>query len=77
MRTTFQMELGRIKNPGAQAAYWGNHTVDDRWVRTYVASRTFMQMNPIPVVTQQRYQKYHRFLRPIFVLNHYRLASVG
>jgi len=31
MRTTFQMELGRIKNPGAQAAYRGRYTVDDCW----------------------------------------------
>ena len=31
MRTAFQMELGRMKNPGAQAAYRGNHTVEDCW----------------------------------------------
>ena len=31
MRSAFQMELGRLKNPGAQAAYRGNHTVDTCW----------------------------------------------
>ena len=31
MRRAFQMELGRMKNPGAQAAYRGNHTVEDCW----------------------------------------------
>ena len=31
MRTAFQMELGRMKNPGAQAAYRGSYTVDTCW----------------------------------------------
>ena len=31
MRTGFQLELGRIKSPDAQAAYRGNYTDEDCW----------------------------------------------
>ncbi len=31
MRTRFQMELERTKNPGAQAAYRGSYTADTCW----------------------------------------------